>query len=88
MENYESTKRLGNFDTVMVERVELNDQGRRTFCGYRITAFQKPEKEGSILIRPGEVTSIMAVIKADQEEERRDFLLRVDLAAIKERHQR
>jgi hypothetical protein len=73
----------------MVERVEtVDDDERTTLRGYRISPFQKQDKEGTVMISPLEITSVMAVIKADQEEERRDFLLRVELKAVKERHRR
>jgi len=88
MEAYEKTKRLGQFDSVSVERVEVVDDGHVTFRGYRISAFGTPDKAGIVLIRPTEVTSVMAVIKADQEEERRDFVLRTELNEVKERHRR
>jgi hypothetical protein len=91
MEDHERTKRLGNFDSVMVERVEMVRGSINSeyiiLCGYRITPFNGSKLDnGPVLIRPTEVASVIAVIQADQEEERRELVLRTELRAVKDRH--
>jgi hypothetical protein len=87
--SWEDNKQLGIFSSVTVERVVVVEDmtgERRYFMGYRFVGRTQEGQPVNVMIAPRDVASVLAVIQADVEEERRELLLRTEIEAVKKRH--